>query len=44
MSEDSIDLIKAMLDRDVDQRLTISQVKDHPWCKAVTDDEEEEGL
>ncbi|KAL8785124.1 MAG: hypothetical protein Q9213_003542 [Squamulea squamosa] len=32
MSEPSIDLIKAMLNRDVDQRLTISQVMEHPWC------------
>lgn len=32
MSEPSIDLIKAMLNRDVDQRLTIMQVKEHIWC------------
>lgn len=32
MSEPSIDLIKAMLNRDVDQRLTITQVKEHRWC------------
>ena len=32
MSEPSIDLIKAMLNRDVDQRLTITQVKEHEWC------------
>jgi len=32
MSEPSIDLIKAMLNRDVDQRLTITQVKEHSWC------------
>lgn len=32
MSEPSIDLIKAMLNRDVDQRLTITQVKEHVWC------------
>ncbi|KAL8937716.1 MAG: hypothetical protein Q9216_004286 [Gyalolechia sp. 2 TL-2023] len=41
MSEPSIDLIKAMLNRDVDQRLTITQVMEHRWCKA--DGEEEEG-
>ncbi|KAL8765697.1 MAG: hypothetical protein Q9209_007304 [Squamulea sp. 1 TL-2023] len=35
MSEPSIDLIKAMLNRDVDQRLTISQVMEHPWCTEV---------
>ncbi|KAL8763640.1 MAG: hypothetical protein Q9184_000640 [Pyrenodesmia sp. 2 TL-2023] len=33
MSEPSIDLIKAMLNRDVDQRLTITQVMEHRWCK-----------
>ena len=32
MSETSIDLIKAMLNREVDQRLTITQVVEHPWC------------
>ena len=38
MSEASIDIIKAMLNRDVDQRLTITQVMEHPWCRV-----EEEG-
>lgn len=33
MSDASIDLIKAMLNRDVDQRLTITQVMDHTWIK-----------
>ena len=33
MSEASIDLIKAMLNREVDQRYTITQVLDHPWCQ-----------
>ena len=33
MSEASIDLVKAMLDREVDQRYTITQVMGHPWCK-----------
>jgi len=32
MSVDSIDLIKAMLERDVDVRITIEQVLEHPWC------------
>lgn len=32
MSADSIDLIQGMLNRDVEERLTISQVVDHPWC------------
>ncbi|KAL7946220.1 Pkinase domain-containing protein [Trichoderma barbatum] len=34
ISEDSIDLIRCMLNRDVAQRYTIEQVLDHPWCKA----------
>lgn len=33
MSEESIDLIRCMLNRDVEKRWTISQVLDHPWCK-----------
>jgi protein-serine/threonine kinase len=33
MSEASIDLIRAMLNRDVDQRITISEVLDHRWCQ-----------
>ncbi|MCJ1244119.1 hypothetical protein MMC30_001317 [Trapelia coarctata] len=32
MSGSSIDLIKAMLTRDVEKRLTISQIREHPWC------------
>jgi protein-serine/threonine kinase len=35
MSEESIDLIRLMLDRDVEKRITISQVLDHPWCKQI---------
>lgn len=34
MSQESIELIRAMLNRDVDQRLTISQVVEHRWCVA----------
>ncbi|KAH6610363.1 hypothetical protein Trco_000383 [Trichoderma cornu-damae] len=34
ISEESIDLIRCMLNRDVTQRYTIEQVLDHPWCKA----------
>lgn len=30
-SEDCIDLIRKMLDRDVDNRLTITEINDHPW-------------
>ncbi|KAG5287699.1 serine/threonine-protein kinase ppk6 [Histoplasma capsulatum G186AR] len=32
-SEDCIDLIRQMLDRDVDQRLTIEGVIQHPWMR-----------
>ncbi|KZF22218.1 Pkinase-domain-containing protein [Xylona heveae TC161] len=34
MSEDSIDLIRLMLNRDVDQRISISQVLEHRWCQS----------
>lgn len=33
MSEESIDLIRGMLDRDVESRLTIEQVIEHPWFR-----------
>lgn len=33
-SEDCIDLIRRMLDRDVDNRITISEVAEHPWMVA----------
>ena len=33
MSAANIELIKQMLDRDVDRRLTISQVRDAGWCR-----------
>jgi protein-serine/threonine kinase len=33
MSEDSIDLIRGMLDRDVDSRIGIEGVLKHPWLK-----------
>ncbi|KAL6709296.1 serine/threonine protein kinase [Coniothyrium glycines] len=38
MSEESIDLVRLMLDRDVEQRITISQVLEHPWCKGEAAD------
>ncbi|KAL2074690.1 hypothetical protein VTL71DRAFT_8469 [Oculimacula yallundae] len=38
MSEDSINLIRAMLDRDVDSRITIEKVLEHPWCLAIEDE------
>jgi protein-serine/threonine kinase len=37
MSEDSI---RAMLDRDVDSRITIEKVMEHPWCLALEGDDE----
>lgn len=40
MSEDSIDLIRAMLDRDVESRITIEKVMDHPWCLAFDSDDD----
>ncbi|KAI0179970.1 Pkinase-domain-containing protein [Hypoxylon sp. FL1284] len=33
VSEDSINLIRCMLDRDVSQRYDIEQVIQHPWCQ-----------
>ena len=35
MSEESIDLIRLMLDRDVERRITISRVLEHPWCQVI---------
>ncbi len=32
VSDESIDLIRGMLERDVEKRLTITQVLEHPWC------------
>ncbi|CAK7268786.1 serine/threonine protein kinase [Sporothrix epigloea] len=33
VSEESIDLVRRMLERNVDQRCTIEQVLEHPWCQ-----------
>lgn len=33
ISDDSIDLIRNMLNRDVAQRIDIVKVLEHPWCK-----------
>ena len=33
LSDESIDLIRKMLNRDVAQRLDIEQVLAHPWCQ-----------
>lgn len=38
MSEDSIELIRMMLDRDVGSRITIERVLEHPWCVAIDED------
>ena len=40
MSEVSLDLIKLMLDRDVDRRPTIEQVIAHPWFEDLPSPEE----
>lgn len=37
MSPANIELVKRMLDRDVDRRLTISQVRDASWCRQEGD-------
>jgi protein-serine/threonine kinase len=36
VSDESIDLVRRMLNRDVKERLDIDAVLDHPWCKAAT--------
>jgi protein-serine/threonine kinase len=43
MSEASIDLIRRMLDRDVDRRFSIAEVLAHRWCRGIGAEEEEEG-
>lgn len=35
ISDESIDLIRCMLNRDVKERYDIKQVLEHPWCKAA---------
>jgi len=37
MSEDSIDLIRSMLERDVGSRITIEGVMEHPWCQEIVE-------
>ena len=39
MSEDCIDLIRRMLDRDVERRIDIQGVLEHAWTTAVDDEE-----
>ena len=40
MSEECIGLIRSMLDRDVERRIGIQAVLEHPWL-AVADEEDE---
>ncbi|KAK2594127.1 serine/threonine protein kinase [Conoideocrella luteorostrata] len=35
MSDESIDLVRRMLNRDVKDRFDITQVVEHPWCKST---------
>lgn len=42
MSEDCIDLIRKMLDRDVERRIGIQAVLQHPWCLVEEGPEESE--
>lgn len=35
LSDDSIDIIRCMLNRDVTQRINMTQVLEHPWCQAI---------
>ena len=38
MSESNIDLIRSMLDRNVEARLDVSQVMAHQWCREAGDE------
>ena len=40
MSEECIDLIRKMLDRDVERRIGIQAVLEHPWCTTIDDEVE----
>jgi protein-serine/threonine kinase len=35
MSEASINLVRRMLDRDVDRRISIGEVLEHAWCRGA---------
>ena len=41
MSEDCLDLIRKMLDRDVERRIGIQDVLEHPWATYVDSEDEE---
>lgn len=40
LSEECIDLIRRMLERDVERRIGIQAVLEHPWCQVVDEEEE----
>ncbi|SMR51523.1 unnamed protein product [Zymoseptoria tritici ST99CH_3D1] len=40
LSEDCIDLIRKMLDRDVERRIGIQAVVEHPWCTHVDEEDD----
>jgi protein-serine/threonine kinase len=42
MSEECIDLIRKMLDRDVERRIGIQDVLEHDWCLVKDEEEEQE--
>lgn len=42
LSEDCIDLIRKMLDRDVERRIAIQAVLEHPWTTFVDEEDAEE--
>ena len=44
MSDDCIDLIRRMLDRDVERRIDIQAVVDHPWCTTIDVEEDDEAV
>lgn len=44
MSENAIDLIRFMLDRNVETRPTIEQILDHPWFEGLPSPEEAMGI
>jgi protein-serine/threonine kinase len=41
LSEDCIDLIRKMLDRDVERRIAIQAVLEHPWTTFVDEEDDE---
>lgn len=40
LSEPCLDLIRKMLDRDVDRRISIEEVIEHPWFDGLADMDE----